>query len=158
MAVARTGASTRTSQTVRASPEAVYAAFMNPAELVAWLPPAEMTGKIHAFDARVGGGYRMSLFYPPGEQVFRGKTAEREDQVDVRFLDLQPPHRIVEAIRFVTTDPTLMGEMRMTATFAPTAGGTEIVMLFEDLPPGLKAEDNDAGARLSLGQLARRLE
>jgi hypothetical protein len=33
---------------------------MDPDVLVAWLPPARMTGRIHAFDARVGGGYRMS--------------------------------------------------------------------------------------------------
>jgi hypothetical protein len=26
----------------------------------------------------------MSLFYPPDEQRFRGKTAEREDRVRVR--------------------------------------------------------------------------
>jgi hypothetical protein len=36
----------------KARPEELYAAFMDPAALVAWLPPAEMTGQIHAFDAR----------------------------------------------------------------------------------------------------------
>lgn len=56
------GASTRTSRVIKARPEELYAAFMDPAALVDWLPPAEMTGKIHEFDARVGGGYRMSLF------------------------------------------------------------------------------------------------
>src|SRR3954451_22762016 len=72
-------ASTRISRIIKARPEALYAAFMDPDALVAWLPPGEMTGKLHTFDGRVGGGYRMSLFYPPGEQGFRGKTAERED-------------------------------------------------------------------------------
>ncbi len=65
---------TRTSRIIEAPPEALYQAFMDPAALVEWLPPAEMTGQIHAFDARVGGGYRMSLFYPPNEASFRGKT------------------------------------------------------------------------------------
>jgi hypothetical protein len=36
-----------------------------------------MTGEIHEFDARVGGGYRMSLFYPLDERTFRGKTSNR---------------------------------------------------------------------------------
>ena len=49
--------------------------FLHPTALVDWLPPAEMTGEIHEFDARVGGGYRMSLFYPPDEHTFRGKTS-----------------------------------------------------------------------------------
>jgi len=58
------GAWTHTSRIIRALPEELYEAFIDPAALVAWLPPAEMTGVIHEFDARVGGGYRMSLFYP----------------------------------------------------------------------------------------------
>ena len=61
------GAWTRASRVIRARPEELYEAFIDPAALAAWLPPAEMTGHIHEFDARVGGGYRMSLFYPPGE-------------------------------------------------------------------------------------------
>lgn len=79
-------ASTRAARIIKARPEELYAAFMDPAALVAWLPPAEMTGQIHAFDARVGGGYRMSLFYPPTERSFRGKTSDREDRVNVRLL------------------------------------------------------------------------
>jgi hypothetical protein len=38
------------------------------------------------------------------------------------------------------------------------SGGTEVTLAFENLPPGLRAEDNDAGARVSLEQLARRFE
>lgn len=152
------GAWTRTSRVIRARPEELYAAFMDPGALVAWLPPAKMTGEIHAFDARVGGGYRMSLFYPPDERVFRGKTSDREDRVNVRFVELTPPRRIVEAVSFVTTDPSLLGEMTMTATFEEVSGGTEVTLLFENLPSGLRAEDNEAGSRLSLEQLARRFE
>ena len=154
----RKGASTRTSRVIRTSPEAVYEAFVDPAILVAWLPPGEMTGKMHAFDARVGGGYRISLFYPPTERAFRGKTAEREDMVEVRFLELTPPRRIVEAVGFVTAEPSLLGEMTMTATFETVPGGTEVTLQFENLPPGLRPEDNEAGAEFSLAQLARRFE
>jgi hypothetical protein len=32
------------------------------------------------------------------------------------------------------------------------------MLVFENLPPGLRAEDNEAGSRLSLEQLARRFE
>lgn len=158
MAEAQAARATRTAQLVKAPPEAVYAAFMDPSVLVTWLPPAEMTGQIHAFEGRVGGGYEMSLFYPPQETSFRGKTADKEDRVKVRFLELSPPRRIVEAISFVTADPQLMGEMIATVTFDPMAGGTQVVMLFENLPPGLRPQDNDTGARLSLEQLARRFE
>jgi uncharacterized protein YndB with AHSA1/START domain len=147
-------ASTRTSLVIKADPAQLYAAFVESDTLVAWLPPGKMTGKIHEFDARVGGGYRMSLFFPPDERTFRGKTAEREDMVIVRFVELAPSERIIEAISFVTTEPDLLGEMLLTATFAAAPGGTEVTLLFENLPPGLRAEDNDTGARLSLEKLA----
>jgi uncharacterized protein YndB with AHSA1/START domain len=117
-----------------------------------------MAGKIHSFHAGVGGGYSMSLFYPPEERSFRGKTSEREDRVNVRFVELDPGKRIVEAFSFDTENPALFGEMRMVATFERMSGGTNVTLLFTDLPAGLRPEDNDEGARLSLSQLAQRFE
>jgi uncharacterized protein YndB with AHSA1/START domain len=152
------GASTRASRVIRARPEEIYEAFTNPAALVAWLPPGEMTGKIHEFDARVGGGYRMSLFYPPSERAFRGKTSDREDMVTVRFMELAPARRIVETVSFHTTDPALFGEMTVVWTFEEVSGGTDVTVVCENLPPGVRAEDNELGSRLSLEQLARRFE
>lgn len=152
------GAWTRISRIIAARPEELYEAFMDPAALVAWLPPAEMTGKIHEFDARVGGGYRMSLFYPPNERSFRGKTSDGEDMVEVRFVELASPRRIVEAVNFVTADPAFFGETTIVVTFEEVPDGTEVTFSFKNLPSGLRAEDNEAGTRLSLEQLARRFE
>ena len=39
------GAGSRISRVVRARPEELYAAFLDPTALVDWLPPAEMTGR-----------------------------------------------------------------------------------------------------------------
>ena len=153
-----TSASSRATQVVRADAATVYRAFLDPAALVAWLPPAGMTARLHAFDARPGGGYEMSLVYPPDEPDVRGKTTEREDRVVVRFTELAPPSRIVEAVRFVSDDPAFGGEMTLTVTIEPHADGSAVTMTFADLPPGLRPEDNDEGARLSLAQLARHLE
>jgi uncharacterized protein YndB with AHSA1/START domain len=150
--------SSRASKIIKASPEAVYAAFLDPAALVEWLPPAEMTGRIHAFDARVGGGYEMSLFYPADEPAFQGKTAEREDRVRVRFVTLDPTRRITEAVTFVTDDPALMGEMIMTVSLEAAGEGTEVTLACSDIPPGIRPQDNEAGSRLSLDQLARWFE
>jgi uncharacterized protein YndB with AHSA1/START domain len=125
MTDANSAASTRTSRVVKASREVVYQAFIDPAALVVWLPPGEMTGKFYSFDARVGGGYRMSLFYPQSEQVFRGKTSEREDNITARFVELTPPMRIVQAITFNSPDPAFSGEMTMVITFEIADGGTE---------------------------------
>jgi hypothetical protein len=66
------GAWTRTSRVIRARPEELYAAFLDPTALIDWLPPEEMTGEIHEFDARVPcpwlGAHRImmaSLRRPP---------------------------------------------------------------------------------------------
>lgn len=149
-------ATSRISRTIPARPQLVWDAFMDPASLVQWLPPAQMTGKIHEFRGEVGGGYVMSLFYPADETPGRGKTTANEDRVHVRFVDLQPPRRIVQAVTFDTEDPTLKGEMTMTVTLIPSDEGTRVALDFENLPPGLRPEDNDEGARLSLEQLAAR--
>lgn len=150
------GAWTRTSKVIDASPQQIYEAFLDPVALADWLPPGGMTGRIHSFDARIGGGYRMSLFYPATETAHRGKTAHNEDMVTVRFLDLAPARRIVEAVRFHSEDAAFAGEMTLEVTLEPASEGTKVTMLFTNLPPGLRPEDNEAGARQSLEQLARR--
>jgi hypothetical protein len=33
-----------------------------------------------------------------------------------------------------------------TATFEEVPGGTAVTLVFENLPPGLRAEDNEAGS------------
>ncbi|HET8523176.1 MAG TPA: SRPBCC domain-containing protein [Thermomicrobiales bacterium] len=153
-----TGISTINTRLVHAPRARVYQAFINPDDLLAWLPPGEMTGRFHEFDARVGGGYRMSLFYPPAEQTFRGKTADNEDLVNVRFVELSPPRKLVETVIFDSPNPAFAGEMLLTVTLDEAPGGTNVTMRFENLPPGLRPEDNEAGAELSLGQLARYLQ
>jgi uncharacterized protein YndB with AHSA1/START domain len=146
---------THTSAFVAAPRDAVYRAFTDPEALVVWRVPGEMTAQIHEFDLRVGGGYRMSLFYPPSEQEQRGKTSGREDRYAARFVELTPPARIVEAIAFDSVDAAFSGEMTMTVTLEERDGGTEVTFVFENLPPGVRPEDNDAGTRSSLEKLAR---
>ena len=49
------------SRVIAASREAVYAAFVDPEALMAWLPPDGMSGRLERFDARPGGSYRLVL-------------------------------------------------------------------------------------------------
>ena len=100
----------------------------------------------------------MSLFYPASEEVYRGKTSEREDRFTARFVELTPPARIVQAITFDTVDPAFSGEMTMVVTFEERNGGTEVTIVCEHLPSGIRLEDNEAGCRSSLEKLARYLE
>ncbi len=142
------------SRVIDAPPEAVYRAFLDPDALTAWLPPGVMKGVMHAFDGREGGTFRISLVYPDDEPSARGKTSERTDTVRGLFVELVPNSLIVWATEFESEDPSFAGEMTVRWMLAPTGGGTEITVLCENIPCGVRPEDNEAGCRASLEQLA----
>ena len=59
-----------------------------------------MKARVHTFDAREGGAYRMSLEYDDANHSARGKTSEHADVVKGRFLELVPDERVVEVVEF----------------------------------------------------------
>jgi uncharacterized protein YndB with AHSA1/START domain len=158
MPQAQSVAKTRNSKFIQASPEALYRAFTDPAALAVWLAPGDMTGEIHSFDCRVGGGYQMSMYYPDTETASVGKTAEKEDRFTARFVELSPGRRIVQKINFQSTNPAFLGEMTMVVTFEAEAKGTRITLAFANIPSGIRIEDNEAGTRSSLKKLGDYIE
>jgi hypothetical protein len=53
----------------------------------------------------------------------------------------------------------MQGEMTITLTLTDADdGGTELVAVHDDLPPGLSPADNELGWRLSLDELAALVE
>lgn len=147
--------STRNTKVINATPEALYHAFTDPDAMAQWLAPGDMTGKVHHFDGRVGGGYEMSLYYPSSEEEFRGKTSEKEDRFTARFLELTPPRRIVQAITFDSDDAAFAGEMIMDVMFETEDEATRVTITFTNLPSGIRPEDNEAGTASTLEKLAR---
>ena len=69
------------SRLIRADAAAIYDAYINPADLVRWLPPTGMNGRIEILDPRAGGEYRIVLTYDDGAQSSQGKTTEDADVV-----------------------------------------------------------------------------
>jgi len=145
--------STEVSRIIRVPRGKIYRAFLDPAALVEWLPPGTMTGRIHAFDDGVGGGYRMSLSYTETNRP-AGKTTADTDTFRVRFVELAPGGRIVQSVAFESADPALTGEMVMTITLADVGDATRVNILHENIPPVVRLEDNEAGTSQSLDQLA----
>jgi uncharacterized protein YndB with AHSA1/START domain len=143
------------SRVVAAPPERVYAAFVDPAALLAWLPPGGMTGRFDRFDARPGGSYRLTLTYP---DAGAGKTTADSDVVEARFVDVVPNVRVVQAVDFVSDDPAFAGTMIMTWAVAATETGTRVEIRADDVPDGISAEDHAAGLASSLANLAAFVE
>ncbi|MEX5236975.1 SRPBCC family protein [Kocuria arenosa] len=142
---------------VAASPARVYAALVDPDALAAWLPPEGMSGRFERFDARPGGSYRMVLSYADASAA-PGKATADSDVVDVRFVDLVPGVRVVQAVDFVSDDPAYAGTMTMTWELTRVEGGTRVEVRAEDVPAGISAEDHAAGLASSLANLAQHLE
>ena len=145
------------SRVVTAPVGRVYEALVDPRSLLQWLPPDGMSGRFERFDARPGGSYRLVLTYadPSGAH---GKTTADSDVVDVRFLELVPNVRVVQAVDFVSADPADAGTMTMTWTLAEVDAGTNVQIRADDVPAGISAEDHAAGMTSSLANLAAYLE
>lgn len=140
------------SRVIKAPPETIYRAFLDPAAVVSWRPPEGMTGQVHTFEPREGGTFRMSFGYT--DQAVRGKTSEHADIFTGRFLELVPDERIVELIEFESDDPAFAGEMKITTTLARVSDGTEVTISCENVPSGIRPEDHYEGIMSSLKNLA----
>jgi uncharacterized protein YndB with AHSA1/START domain len=143
---------TLASRLIPAGPDAVWDALVDPKALVEWLPPGDMTGQMHAFDGREGGGFEMSLYYPDDEPEALGKTAAREDRTRVRFTALEPGLRVVWAVLFDTEDPSLQAEMTITVTLKPAEGGTRVSHAVGEPAAGAEAGGQQGRVPAELGK------
>jgi uncharacterized protein YndB with AHSA1/START domain len=148
--------STRISRRLNASRAIVYRALLDACAVAQWMVPDGMTSHVHAFDAREGGSFRISLTYdgPTGT----GKTTAHTDTYHGRFVKLVTNEQVVEVVEFETTDPAMQGEMTITIALADADGGTDVFAVHDGLPPGVPPADNEAGWRSSLTKLAALVE
>ena len=132
---------------LRAAPEKVYRAFLDPDATAKWLPPNGFTGKVHHMEAKVGGTYRMS---------FTNFTTGRSHAFGGQYLELVPNERIRYSDKF--EDPGLPGEMHTTITLKGVSCGTELSIRQDGLPEVIPAEMCYLGWQESLMQLAKLVE
>jgi uncharacterized protein YndB with AHSA1/START domain len=137
----------RLHRVLRATPERVYRAFLDPDAMVKWLPPNGFTGKVHHLDARVGGSYKMS---------FTNFTTGKSHAFGGEYLELAPHERIRHTDQF--DDPKLPGTMQVTITLKQVSCGTEVHITQEGVPDIIPAEACYLGWQESLALLAKLVE
>jgi uncharacterized protein YndB with AHSA1/START domain len=137
----------RLHRVLRANPERVFRAFVDPDAMAKWLPPYGFTGKVHQIDARVGGRYRMS---------FTNFTNGKSHAFGGEFLELVPSERI--RYTDVFDDPNLPGQMQTTVVLKAVSCGTEIDIVQEGIPAMIPVEMCYLGWQESLMQLAKLVE
>ena len=137
----------RLHRVLRASPERVYRAFLDPDAMAKWLPPNGFTGKVHHLDAKVGGTFKMS---------FTNFTTGNTHSFGGKYVELIPHERIRHTDTF--DDPNLPGEMQVTVTLKRVSVGTEVGIVQEGILDVIPTEGCYLGWQESLVLLAKLVE
>lgn len=137
----------RLHRVLRAAPERVYRAFLDPDAMAKWLPPNGFTGKVDHVDAKVGGAYKMSFtnFNTGHSHSFGGKYLELVPHEHIRYTD-------------VFDDPNLPGEMQTIVSLKKVSVGTELTVVQEGIPAAIPSEACYLGWQESLILLAKLVE
>ena len=137
----------RLHRVLRATPERIYRAFLDPDAMAKWLPPNGFTGKVHQLDAKVGGTHKMS---------FTNFTTGTSHSFGGTYLELTPNERLRYTDKF--DDPNLPGEMQTTIILKQVFCGTELNVVQEELPAAIPVEACYLGWQESLTLLAKLVE
>lgn len=97
-----------------ASPQALFAAFAEPARLARWWGPKGFSNTFETFEFRPGGRWRFVMHGPDGKDYANENL----------FVEIEPPTRIV--LEHVV--PPLF---RLTVTLTPRGSGTLLTWLQE---------------------------
>jgi uncharacterized protein YndB with AHSA1/START domain len=137
----------RLHRVVRTTPEKLYRAFLDADAMSKWLPPNGFTCKVHHFEPKVGGSFKMS---------FTNFTTGQSHSFGGTYLELAPHTRIRYTDKF--DDPNLPGEIKVTVDLKKVSCGTELHIEQAGVPAVIPAEACYLGWQESLVQLAMLVE
>jgi uncharacterized protein YndB with AHSA1/START domain len=119
---------------IAAAPETVFPYFTDAARYVRWM------GSQATLDPVPGGAYRVNM---------------REGvQVAGRFVEVDPPHRLVFTWGWANDTDVPPGSTRVVVTLVPEDGGTRVVLRHHDLPDDGQRSHHRAGWEMYLGRLS----
>lgn len=137
----------RLHRVIRSTPEKIYRAFLDADAMCKWLPPHGFTGKMHHFEGKVGGTFKMS---------FTNFTTGKSHSFGGKYHELVPGERIRYSDKF--DDPNLPGEMSVTVLLKKVLCGTEVNIEQAGVPAVIPAEMCYLGWQESLDQLKALVE
>jgi uncharacterized protein YndB with AHSA1/START domain len=133
--------------TFGATPERVFRLMTDPAALVQWWGPDGFSTPEAVVDARVGGGYRLTM-QPPDGPPFHLAGA---------FLEVDPPYRLGYTFRWEEPVPDDR-ETVVLLVLRPVAAGTDVVLSHGGFATDERLELHRAGWTQALGKLGALLE
>lgn len=132
---------------VKASPDKVYRAFLDPDAICKWMPPFGFTCKVHQQEAKVGGTYKMS---------FINFSTGKSNSFGGKYIELKENEYIHNTDEF--DDPSLPGTMHTKVTLKLVACGTEMSIIQEGIPESIPVEFCYLGWQESIEQLINLVE
>jgi len=137
----------RLHRVLKAKPEKVYRAFLDPAAMSKWISPRGFTCTVQHMDAKVGGTFKMS---------FTNFTTMKSMSFGGEYLELVPNERLHYTDKF--DDPNLPGVIEVTVNLKEVICGTELNVVQEGIPDVIPVEMCHLGWQDSLDQLANLVE
>ncbi len=132
---------------IKAAPNKVYRAFVEPNALSTWIPPYGFLGTVHEFDVRVGGVFKMS---------FTNFSTGKSNSFGGKFLELKANEFIKHTDKF--DDSNLPGQMTTSIWIKKVSCGTELKIVQEGIPSVIPVEMCYLGWQDSLEKLIKLVE
>lgn len=126
----------------RASPERVFAAWTDSAQLAQWYGPEGMSTEIFENDVSPGGRYALLM-----------RSAEGEYHLSGEYEEIDPPHKLVMTWKWKTSDEIT----RVTIELRPEADGTHLRLTHSGFTEAEQAKSHNQGWSSSLNDLERYL-
>lgn len=126
---------------INASPEKVFAAWTDPAQLARWsCPEGTRMGGVEV-DLRVGGGFSICM-----------KGDNQDYHAFGTYREIQPPRRLVYTWDWQEPE-NAMGDTLITVEFEPDGEGTRVVMVHDLFPTVEVASEHEQGWTSCLSRL-----
>jgi len=140
-----TAASLRLSRTIAASPEEVFRAWTDPAEMKQWYCPEGGTVDVAEVDLAVGGRYKVAMRMPDGIHVAYGV-----------YREIDPPRKLAFTWQWESGDGPKEGETLVTIELEERDGSTELVLTHERFATAEARDGHEQGWASALNKLEAR--
>jgi len=130
---------------IKASPDRVYAAWTDPAQLRQWFGPEQVTTDNLIADPRVGGRFRWDLTNSDGEKM----------TMEGKFRELQPGKKVAFTWKWQDDEDWENNVSIVTVELSEQSGGTELRLTHERLPNEQSRDGHTRGWNSALDKLEK---
>lgn len=138
----------RLERLIAATPDRVFAHWVEPALLIKWWGPEGYDVPFHAIDARPGGQWRTTMRAPDGKRF----------TVSGIYRTIEPPRRVVFSWAWEDDKGVRGHETEVTVNLEPAPGGTRLVLVQKEFDTKDSRDRHGEGWGSALNRFTQLLE